>query len=88
MSDIADKNVFMSSVFYSLESVLGGAVFTNVNTSIKNCRFANNTADDGSDVYVTVSTTYFSDPMNIQNTCSLSLTPGRLSTIDVCFYCF
>jgi hypothetical protein len=88
ISEMTDKDVFMASVFYSLEASLGGAIYVVGNVSIKNCKFANNTGGEGNDVYVGASSTFYNDSSNIQNTCSLSVTPGQLKTLDVrmCIY--
>jgi hypothetical protein len=90
ISTSLNTDVFMGSVFYSLQAVLGGAIYTNTNASVRNCRFANNSADngDGNDIYVSVSSSFYNNNDNIQNTCSLSLLPGRLKTSDVFFFFF
>jgi hypothetical protein len=77
--------VFVGCVFYSLEGTLGGAIYLNGNVSIRSCRFANNTAEngDGNDVYVSISSSHYTDYTNIESTCSLSAYPGRLKTLDV-----
>jgi hypothetical protein len=88
ISSLSNKDVFIGSIFYSFEAVLGGAIYTNGNVSIRNCQFANNTAENsgGNDVYVSISSTYYNDSGNIENTCSLSLSPGQLKTSSVCVF--
>jgi hypothetical protein len=85
---LGNKDVFMSSIFYSLEAEMGGALYLNVEASIKNCRFANNTAEnhEGNDVYVILDTPFYADSSNVQNTCSLSTGPGQLKMSNgVCY---
>jgi hypothetical protein len=91
ISDIPDKDVFMGCTFYSLVAFQGGAIFTYSNISIKNCRFANNTAenDAGNDIYVSMTdSSYFSDSSNVMSSCSLSLAPGLLVTSGGVYFVF
>jgi hypothetical protein len=83
------KDVFLGCSFYSLEAVMGGALYLNQGMNIKSCRFANNTAENnnGNDVYINNNTDYYSDSTTTQNTCSLSLLPGQFKTNNV-FFCF
>jgi hypothetical protein len=86
---VEDKDVFMGCTFYSLEATIGGAIYSNVEVSIKNSRFANNTAEngDGNDVYISIDSYFYNNPANVQGTCSLSLLPGQFRTPTVCdFY--
>jgi hypothetical protein len=81
----------MGSTFYSLEAENGGAIYVSTDFSIKNCRFANNTAEnhEGNDVYIYSDTAYYNDSSNVQNTCSLSVGPGQIKTyIGVFYLCF
>jgi hypothetical protein len=81
--------VFDSCTFYSLEATKGGALNINFNVTIKNCRFANNTAinGEGNDIYVSMSNSaFFNDNDNVYGSCSLSLKPGAfLDSLGVCF---
>jgi hypothetical protein len=84
MSWVTKTDVFEGCVFYSLEAIYGGAIYTNADVSVRNCRFANNTAENGNgnDVYVTTDSNFYGDPSNTQNTCSLSF-PSQINAGDV-----
>jgi hypothetical protein len=58
----------------------GGAIFTNGETAIRNCKFFNNSAgnDQGNDVFANVSGSFFTNSVYIQYDCSVSSSPGKL----------
>jgi hypothetical protein len=66
---------------------MGGAIYTNMEISFNNCQFANNTAENGAgnDIYTTSTSSFFGDASNYVNSCSLSISPGRVANIDGVF---
>jgi hypothetical protein len=78
---IGDREIFNSDTFISLLALQsGGAVYTKSEAAIMFCKFANNSAgnDLGNDIYADISTSFYGDSGNVNNDCSVSISPGRI----------
>jgi predicted outer membrane repeat protein len=76
-----DREVFNNDTFISLLAVQsGGAIYTKSEASVLFCKFANNSAGNnrGNDIFAEISTSYYGLSQNVNNDCSVSLSPGRI----------